>query len=262
MQDGADMVLIQVEVVDRNGLRCPLANDLIHFDIEGPAEYRGGIAQGENNYFLSPELPVECGVNRVLIRSATEAGKIVVRASAEGLRADSLVLNSLEVPVQDGLSSYFAKDELIPYLWRGATPGYASFVMSRLPLSIQSASAGSNPEKAAASFDDNELSQWEARGPAEELWINYTFSRSAVLTEACLKLGNFRNTSYHLRILSEQNEVLWEGHTEKTLGYVNLSLNPAALTRNVRIECLSDSDNARLSIIEAEFYSQSPAQGR
>ncbi|MDD4361750.1 MAG: DUF4982 domain-containing protein [Bacteroidales bacterium] len=260
--DGADMVLIQVEVVDRNGLRCPLANDLIHFDIEGPAEYRGGIAQGENNYILSPELPVECGVNRVLIRSATEAGKIVVRASAEGLRADSLVLNSLEVPVQDGLSSYFAKDELIPYLWRGATPGYASFVMSRLPLSIQSASAGSNPEKAAASFDDNELSQWEARGPAEELWINYTFSRSAVLTEACLKLGNFRNTSYHLRILSEQNEVLWEGHTEKTLGYVNLSLNPAALTRNVRIECLSDSDNARLSIIEAEFYSQSPAQGR
>ena len=24
------------------GRRCPLANDLIHFDVEGPAEWRGG----------------------------------------------------------------------------------------------------------------------------------------------------------------------------------------------------------------------------
>ena len=260
--DGADMVLVQVEVVDRNGLRCPLANDLIHFDIEGPAEFRGGIAQGENNYILSPELPVECGVNRVLIRSATEAGKIVVKASAEGLLGDSLVLKSLEVPVKDGLSTYFAKDELIAYLWRGATPGFASFMMSRLPLSIQSATAGINQEAAAGSFDDNELSQWDARGPAGELWINYTLSRNTVLTEACLKMGNFRNTSYHLRILSEQNEVLWEGHTERTLGYVNLKLNPAAPTRNVRIECLSEGENARLSIVEAEFYSQIPDQNR
>ncbi|OQC03814.1 MAG: Beta-galactosidase large subunit [Bacteroidetes bacterium ADurb.Bin090] len=260
--DGSDMVLIQVEVVDKNGLRCPLANHLIHFDIEGPAEYKGGIAQGENNYILSRDLPVECGVNRILLRSTTEAGKIVVRANAEGLSVDSLVLNSLEVPVKDGLSTFFPKDELISYLWRGATPGYASFVMSRLPLSIQSAVAGSNPGDVALSFDDNELSRWDARGPAGEVWIDYTLSRSAVLTEACLKLGNFRNTSYHLRILTEQNEVLWEGQTEKTLGYVNLSLNPASPTRNVRIESLSDGDQARLSIVEAEFYTQIPAQGR
>ncbi|MBP8982724.1 MAG: beta-galactosidase, partial [Bacteroidales bacterium] len=165
-------------------------------------------------------------------------------------------------PVKDGLSTFFPKDELISYLWRGATPGYASFVMSRLPLSIQSAVAGSNPGDVALSFDDNELSRWDARGPAGEVWIDYTLSRSAVLTEACLKLGNFRNTSYHLRILTEQNEVLWEGQTEKTLGYVNLSLNPASPTRNVRIESLSDGDQARLSIVEAEFYTQIPAQGR
>jgi hypothetical protein len=56
--------------------------------------------------------------------------------------------------------------------------------------------------------------------------------------------------------------VLWEGHTERTLGYVNLKLNPAAPTRNVRIECLSEGENARLSIVEAEFYSQIPDQNR
>ena len=35
------MVLLQVEVMDKDGRRCPLANDLIHFDVEGPAEWRG-----------------------------------------------------------------------------------------------------------------------------------------------------------------------------------------------------------------------------
>lgn len=67
--DGADMVLLQVEVMDKDGRRCPLANDLIHFDVEGPAEWRGGIAQGKDNYILSKDLPVECGINRALIRS-------------------------------------------------------------------------------------------------------------------------------------------------------------------------------------------------
>lgn len=61
------MVLLQVEVMDKDGNRCPLANDLIHFEVEGPAEWRGGIAQGENNYILSKDLPVECGINRALI---------------------------------------------------------------------------------------------------------------------------------------------------------------------------------------------------
>ena len=51
--DGSDLVLLQVEVVDAEGNRCPLANDLIHFTVEGPAEWRGGIAQGPDNYILS-----------------------------------------------------------------------------------------------------------------------------------------------------------------------------------------------------------------
>lgn len=55
--DGADMVLLQVEVMDKHGRRCPLANDLIHFEVEGPAEWCGGIAQGKDNYILSKICP-------------------------------------------------------------------------------------------------------------------------------------------------------------------------------------------------------------
>lgn len=53
--DGADMALIQVEVVDREGKR-PLDNRIIKFNLKGEVEWRGGIAQGENNYILSKNL--------------------------------------------------------------------------------------------------------------------------------------------------------------------------------------------------------------
>lgn len=45
--DGADMALIQVEVVDTNGKRCPLDNRTVQFTLKGNAEWRGGIAQGK-----------------------------------------------------------------------------------------------------------------------------------------------------------------------------------------------------------------------
>ena len=47
--DGADIAMVQVEVVDDNGERCPLANHKIKFDLQGPAEWRGGIAQAADN---------------------------------------------------------------------------------------------------------------------------------------------------------------------------------------------------------------------
>ena len=79
--DGADLALVDVEVVDANGNRCPTALNLIKFDLQGPAEWRGGIAVGPDNYILSKELPVECGINRVILRSQPQAGKIVLNAS-------------------------------------------------------------------------------------------------------------------------------------------------------------------------------------
>ncbi len=86
--------MVDVEVVDKDGNRCPTALNLINFTLSGEAEWRGGIAQGEDNYILSKNLPVENGVNRVLIRSTTKAGKIVLKASAENLKSAQIELNS------------------------------------------------------------------------------------------------------------------------------------------------------------------------
>ncbi|MDT3400951.1 glycoside hydrolase family 2 protein [Mucilaginibacter terrae] len=99
--DGADLALVQFEVVDAQGNRCPTAMNMVNFKLNGEAEWRGGLAQGPDNYILAKLLPAENGVNRVLIRSTTKAGKIVLTASADGLKSASLTLNTLPVTVME-----------------------------------------------------------------------------------------------------------------------------------------------------------------
>ena len=73
LANAADVALVDVEVVDKNGHRCPIDNSLIEFSLKGNATWLGGIAKGPDNYILSKNLPVENGVNRVMIRSGFEA---------------------------------------------------------------------------------------------------------------------------------------------------------------------------------------------
>ncbi len=257
--DGADMVLVDVEVVDQNGQRCPLDNHTVHFDTKGPVDFRGGVAQGEGNCVLSRDLPVEAGINRILLRSTRQAGEIVLTASAEGLRSDTLRLKSKAIDVQDGLTTWFPKDGLISYLWRGSTPTYPSYTISRIPVSIRSAQAGCNQTLAAQSFDDNELSEWRNDGRIQTAWIEYQLSREAELTDCCLKLTGWRTRSYQLRIKGissdekgRQESILWEGSTPRSLGYITLPLSGDRPFQTVRIEAYGENSekDAFASIVE------------
>ncbi len=129
--DGADMTLIQVEVVDKDGQRCPLDNRTIQFTLKGQAEWRGGIAQGKNNHILDTNLPVECGINRALIRSTTAAGKVTLTAQAKGLLSASLTLETVPVKVTGGLSTYLPQATLKGRLDRGETPSTPSYKDSK-----------------------------------------------------------------------------------------------------------------------------------
>lgn len=223
--DGADMVLLQVEVLDKDGLRCPLANDLIHFEVDGPAEWRGGIAQGEGNYVLSKELPVECGINRALLRSLTTAGEVRIIAKAEGLKSAELTLNTAPIEVENGLSRYIPGDELAGWLTRGETPMTLSYQDSKLDVEILSAEGGTNQESVANSFDDNELSEWRNDGKSSTAWITYRLARRARVDEICMKLTGWRMRSYPLEIYAGE-QLIWKGETEKSLGYVHLDVKP------------------------------------
>lgn len=234
--DGADMALVDVEVVDGKGLRCPTALNLIEFELGGPAEWCGGIAVGEDNFILSRKLPVEGGINRVLLRSLPAAGAIKLKASSAGLKAASLELQSTAFTATNGLASTFPDAGLAPRLDRGPTPAGDSVAPTRKAVPIVSASAGSSPELAARAFDDNEQTSWKSSGKSGTGWIEFQLNHATTVRELTLKLSGWRRKSYPLRITVDGKEA-FAGSTPKSLGYVTLPLTPAK-GRVVRIELI------------------------
>ncbi len=279
--DGADVALVEFEVVDAQGRRCPTALNLVDFDLAGPAEWRGGIAQGPDNFILAKSLPVECGVNRVLVRSTTVAGKITVNARSSGLQPASLELTSRTVGVTDGLAS-LARANLQPsYLGRGPTPAGQSFKVSRVAIPVARATAGANADRVAASYDDNETTAWANDNTIANGWIVYEFARPARVTELTMRLTGWRQRSYPIVITVDGQEV-FNGLTPRGLGYVTLPLKPVT-GRTLKIQLVDTAANkdafnivelgnqkenastgadklgaGTLSIIEAEFYEPAP----
>jgi beta-galactosidase len=274
--DGADMTLVEVEVVDAAGQRNPVALDTVDFTLDGPAEWRGGIAQGPDNFILAKSLPVEGGVNRVLVRSLPQAGTITLTARAKGMAPATIQLRSHAVKVAGGLGTQFAADGLASSLDRGPTPAGPSYKATRRSVDIAGASAGSNAEQAGRSFDDNEITAWTSAPGRDKAWVEYELARPATLTEASFKLTGWRERSYPVRILVDGQEV-FRGDTPRSLGYVTLPLKPVA-GQKVRVELLgnaTEKDEMKLvevadqkntdtganrapkgvlAIVEAEFY--------
>ncbi|MFD2727644.1 glycoside hydrolase family 2 protein [Hyunsoonleella rubra] len=102
--DGSDIALIDVEVVDTKGRRCPLAKGRVDFTIEGPAIWRGGYNSGKENSTNNLFLDVEAGINRVAVRSLLDAGTVTITATQEGLTPASVTLTSNKVEIVDGLT--------------------------------------------------------------------------------------------------------------------------------------------------------------
>ncbi len=264
LANGGDVALVDVEVVDAKGQRCPTALNLINFSIEGPAEWRGGIAQGPDNYVLSKSLPVENGVNRIIIRAKSQAGKIVLRATADGLRPATTQIVSRPVIVKGGLGLLTPEAGLPSYLSRGPTPAARPLMMTRQPAPIANVSAGTNPERARLSFDDNETTEWVSEGKLADSWIKYEFARPERISEVTLKLANWRNRSYPLRITVDDKQV-FKGETPRSLGYVTLSFPPVTGS-NLKIELMGHpttgaaddtDDKGTIGIFEIEIYDAS-----
>ena len=101
--DGSDVALIDVEVVDDKGQRCPTDEARIDFKVSGPCVWRGGYNSGivgsTNNLYLN----TECGINRVAVRSTLTPGTITVSASRDGLESGSVDIVSNSASIVDGL---------------------------------------------------------------------------------------------------------------------------------------------------------------
>ncbi|HEX8301911.1 glycoside hydrolase family 2 protein [Sphingomonas sp.] len=261
VMDGADVALVDVEVVDAQGRRVPTANDMIRFKLDGPAEWRGGIAQGdssgrpradkpdlegptkpagadqttahpgtardEDNYVLSTKLPVEGGVNRVLLRAGNGTGMVRVTATAAGLKSAVLTIPTVRPKgATGGLSRDFPEAHQPGLLSRGPTPLTATYRPSRTSLIATSVIGGANQGDVSHTVDDNELSRWASDGQKGSAWIEYRFAGPVTLSEIDLKLVGWRTRGYPLRITLD-GRTIWEGTTERSLGYVGIQFAPA-----------------------------------
>lgn len=249
--DGSDIVLLQVEVVDENGRRHPLANDTVTFIVDGPMEWRGGVAQGKDNFALSKSIPVECGINRVMLRSLPKAGIVSITVSAPGFKSQQISFETLPVEEKDGLSSYTQRTVLPSRLDRGETPLIPSYVDSKVDVKVASATAGINGETVSASFDDNELSEWRNDGRLSTGWITYNLERRAAIDDICIKLTGWRQRSYPLEIYAGE-KMVWSGSTDRSLGYVHLNIETPVLsdTYTIRLKGSATDSDAFGQIIE------------
>ena len=263
--DGADMVLVQVEVVDRQGHRCPLANQMVNFQLWGEARWIGGIATRDNkqyqqddnhrdknlldaankknvsdNYVGQMSLPVECGVNRVLVRTTTTADKIELSAQADGLKPAYLAIESKPAPAADVLPAL----TLRPSLMRGETPSTPSCHDVFKSVDIVSVQAGSNQTDAQNAIDDNELTEWKSDGSRENAWVTYKLSRKAAVSEITMKLTGWRQKCYPLEVYAGRKK-LWEGVTPASLGYVHISIPQPVESKELTIKMVGPAQDSQ-----------------
>ena len=236
--DGADMALIQVEVVDKQGRRCPLDNRTIHFNYQGEMEWLGGIALGKSdNYIGRIDLPVECGVNRVLIRSTVNPGDIKICAGADGIQGvASIDLKTEKVDIEHYLPQFTLKGDLS----RGKTPSTPSYTDIKETLDIVGVVAGSNSEDAKKSYDDDETTEWKSDGNPENAWITYQLSKKEKVDEITVKLTGWRDKMYPLAIYAGKKKV-WEGYTYTSLGYVHIKIDKPVKTKDITIKMVGDA---------------------
>jgi beta-galactosidase len=227
--DAADIALVDVEAVDAQGRRVPTALDLVKFDVSGPAEWRGGIAQGDSKSGAKPTV-------------APASSGEVVTGGAHGRRRDLLCrrlarrrqLHPVARPAgrgrdqprgpaldPDGGQGHGdrpgrgaeARDRHAGRraagrggaappvsLARGPTPSTPSYKVRRVTVKPAATVAGSNPATVGLAQDDDEMTHWASDGQLANAWIEYQLDKPQAVDEVVLKLIGWRLRAYPLRI--------------------------------------------------------------
>ena len=101
--DGSDVALVDFEVVDAQGRRCPTDEARVDFAVTGPAVWRGGFNASKFNTTNNLYLDTDCGINRVAVRSTQTAGEITVTATRAGLKPATVKIPAKAMEITAGL---------------------------------------------------------------------------------------------------------------------------------------------------------------
>jgi beta-galactosidase len=95
--DGHDLSYVTIEILDAKGVRNPLAQNLVHFEIEGPGSI---LAVGSSDpmsieSFRQPLRKAYQGRCLVIIKSENRTGEIHLKATSSGLSTSEITINSV-----------------------------------------------------------------------------------------------------------------------------------------------------------------------
>jgi autotransporter-associated beta strand protein len=232
---------------------------MISFALSGPAEWCGGIGvvsdtDPADNYILSTNLPVECGVNRVLVRSTANAGTVTLIASSPGLTSAATNLNTIPFAVTNGLSTVLPGDGLLPNYSRGPTPATPSYQVLRVAVPVAGIADGASSANLTNTIDDDETTSWTSSSTLGLNWIEFTLSRTATISQVVVKFSTAPRAAYPLSV-QVNGTTVYTDTVPGTMGYATIDLLPAA-GNTVRI---SRTDAHSFSIAEVEFYEAATA---
>ena len=159
--NGSDVALIDVEAVDKDGQRCPTFQQRVDFALEGPGIWRGGYNSGKIKSTNNPYLDLECGINRVAVRSTLSDGEIVVRATCEGLRPASITLNARPVKIDGGATPSVPTMPIV----KVTKPNAKAIIASSDPVA-----PGADPDP-AANHGGNYVKNFSYSGPTKNVHI-------------------------------------------------------------------------------------------
>ena len=94
--DGQDLSYVTVEVVDARGVRHPRAENLVRFNVEGPGTLVGvGNANPvSTESYQQPQRKTWQGRALVVVKSGKQSGRIILRATTQGLPPATLVIEA------------------------------------------------------------------------------------------------------------------------------------------------------------------------
>jgi beta-galactosidase len=94
--DWDDVVHLTVEVVDADGVRCPWADPMVEFTIEGPGEIVAvdNADPQSHESFQEPRRRMFHGRGLVIVRRTGDDGAVTVMATASGLEPAAAIVNA------------------------------------------------------------------------------------------------------------------------------------------------------------------------
>ena len=96
--DGKDLVFIETDITDANGVLVPNAANMVNFSVSGPGTIVGvdnGNAISHESYKGSSRSAFS-GKCLVIVQATKASGSIVVTADSSGLSSDSVTISSTE----------------------------------------------------------------------------------------------------------------------------------------------------------------------